>query len=155
MRCPTMRMTNGRTKGPSSHPETRRTLTSCQVSENPASRLPGHSTDLQLDHDPDMLASGGFNKYMTGDDDDDDEEADEQDLQDDPIWQLDLHVRRARNRSLSVSSGGADEVGDRQAHLKSFFHQAYEADQTGFRRLAEIYLTEEEKGVLTQLLQSA
>lgn len=87
--------------------------------------------EKDLDFLSDMLAGGGLSKYMTSDDDEDDD-ADEQDLHDDPIWQLDLHE-----------------------HLKSFFRHAYETDQTLFRQLAESYLNEEEKGVLTHLLQSA
>lgn len=42
-----------------------------------------------------------------------------------------------------------------QAHLKAFFKQAYETDLTSFRQLAETYLNDEEKAVLTHLLQSA
>lgn len=41
-----------------------------------------------------MLSSGGLNRYMQGGDDDEEDELDEQDLHDDPIWQLDLSVRR-------------------------------------------------------------
>lgn len=42
-----------------------------------------------------------------------------------------------------------------QAHLSGFFRQAYETDQTSFRQLAETFLNDEEKAVLTRLLQSA
>lgn len=50
----------------------------------------------------DMLAGGGLSKYMTSEDDEDDD-ADEQDLHDDPIWQLDLHVSHL-STSRRVSS---------------------------------------------------
>ncbi|KPV76594.1 uncharacterized protein RHOBADRAFT_52581 [Rhodotorula graminis WP1] len=88
--------------------------------------------ERDLDFLSEMLSSGGLNRYMQGGDDDEEDELDEQDLHDDPIWQLDL-----------------------SAHLSGFFRHAYEADQTSFRQLAETFLNEEEKGVLSHVLQSA
>ncbi|GAA6037267.1 hypothetical protein JCM8097_008653 [Rhodosporidiobolus ruineniae] len=87
--------------------------------------------ERELDFLSDMLAGGGLSRYMHSDDDDEDE-LDEQDLQDDPIYQLDLST-----------------------HLSGFFRQAYEADLVSFRQLAEQFLNDEEKTVLTHLLQSA
>ena len=40
-----------------------------------------------------MLAGGGLHKYMTAGSEDGEDELDEQDLADDPIWNLDLPVR--------------------------------------------------------------
>ncbi|GAA5921433.1 hypothetical protein JCM3775_003046 [Rhodotorula graminis] len=88
--------------------------------------------ERDLDFLSEMLSSGGLNRYMQGGDDDEEDELDEQDLHDDPIWQLDLST-----------------------HLSGFFRHAYEADQTSFRQLAEAFLNEEEKGVLSHVLQSA
>lgn len=57
---------------------------------------------------------------------------------------------------LSLTLGAvADAVLLSQAHLSGFFRHAYEADQTSFRQLAETFLNEEEKGVLSHVLQSA
>jgi hypothetical protein len=39
-----------------------------------------------------MLNGGGLSRYMASDSDDGEDDLDEQDLQDDPIWQLDLSV---------------------------------------------------------------
>ncbi|GAA5855822.1 hypothetical protein JCM8547_000374 [Rhodosporidiobolus lusitaniae] len=88
--------------------------------------------EKDLDFLSDMLTGGGLSRYMESGSDDGEDDLDEQDLQDDPIWQLDL-----------------------PAHLTSFFRQAYEADTTSFRQLAEQFLSAEEKAVLTHLLSSA
>ncbi|GAA5974253.1 hypothetical protein JCM11641_003356 [Rhodosporidiobolus odoratus] len=88
--------------------------------------------ERDLDFLSDMLAGGGFSKYMTSGPDDGEDDLDEQDLQDDPVWQLDLPT-----------------------HLTGFFRQAYESDLSSFRQIAEHYLTAEEKAVLTRVLQSA
>ncbi|GAA5887335.1 hypothetical protein JCM6882_002496 [Rhodosporidiobolus microsporus] len=88
--------------------------------------------ERDLDFLSDMLAGGGLSKYMNSGSDDGEDDLDEQDLQDDPIWQLDL-----------------------SAHLASFFRQAYESDLVSFRQLVEQFLSDEDKGVLTHLLQSA
>lgn len=42
-----------------------------------------------------------------------------------------------------------------QAHIFSFFRQAYESDANSFRQLAEQYLTQNEKDVLAHILSSA
>ncbi|GAA5868959.1 hypothetical protein JCM16303_000320 [Sporobolomyces ruberrimus] len=90
--------------------------------------------DGDLDFLSEMLSGGGgLSKYMMASGSDDGEEAlDEQDLQDDPIYNLDL-----------------------RSHLTSFFHQAYETDLNSFKQIAERYLTSDEKAVLTHFLQSA
>ncbi|GAA6011372.1 hypothetical protein JCM10207_008317 [Rhodosporidiobolus poonsookiae] len=88
--------------------------------------------ERELDFLSDMLAGGGLSRYMNSSADEADDDMDEQDLQDDPIWQLDLTT-----------------------HLTGFFRQAYESDLGSFRQLAETYLNDEEKTVLTHLLQSA
>ncbi|BGP38381.1 hypothetical protein JCM10449v2_002313 [Rhodotorula kratochvilovae] len=88
--------------------------------------------ERDLDFLSEMLAGGGLNKYMTAGSEDGEDELDEQDLADDPIWNLDLPT-----------------------HLGGFFRHAYEADQTSFRQLAETFLNDEEKSVLTHILQSA
>ncbi|BGP14489.1 hypothetical protein JCM10213v2_002438 [Rhodosporidiobolus nylandii] len=80
-----------------------------------------------------MLAGGGgLSKYMNAGSEDGEDELEEQDLQDDPIYQLDLTT-----------------------HLSSFFRQAYESDLGSFRQLAEQFLNAEEKAVLAHILQSA
>ncbi|GAA5825501.1 hypothetical protein JCM5353_005327 [Sporobolomyces roseus] len=91
--------------------------------------------DQDLDFLSEMLSGGGgLSKYMmaNGGSDDGEDELDEQDLKDDPIYNLDLRM-----------------------HLAGFFRQAYEEDLNEFRGIAERYLTNEEKAVLTHMLQSA
>ncbi|BGP06448.1 hypothetical protein JCM10049v2_002270 [Rhodotorula toruloides] len=88
--------------------------------------------EKDLDFLSEMLSGGGLGKYMSSSGDDEEDDIDEQDLQDDPIWNLDLY-----------------------SHLTSFFRHAYETDQTSFRQLAETFLNDEEKAILARLLQSA
>ncbi|GAA5867303.1 hypothetical protein JCM1840_005019 [Sporobolomyces johnsonii] len=90
----------------------------------------GNEEDLDLLSE--MLSGGGLSKYMNSGSDDGEDALDEQDLADDPIYNLDL-----------------------PAHLASFFRQAYEGDLNSFRQIAEQYLTAEEKSVLSHILQSA
>lgn len=108
-----------------------------------------------------MLNGGGLSRYMTSDSDDGEDDLDEQDLQDDPIWQLDLSVRPAPSpplallRFLSLNRPKLTNVNATQAHLNAFFRQAYEHDQSSFRQIAETFLNGEEKTVLTHFLSSA
>ncbi|GAA5841531.1 hypothetical protein JCM3766R1_003978 [Sporobolomyces carnicolor] len=91
------------------------------------------ANDRDLDFLSEMLSGGGgLSKYMmaSGSDDGEDE-LDEQDLKDDPIYNLDL-----------------------RSHLVSFFHGAYESDLNSFKQMAETYLTGDEKAVLTHFLQT-
>ncbi|GAA5946175.1 hypothetical protein JCM3765_000143 [Sporobolomyces pararoseus] len=93
------------------------------------------SNDRDLDFLSEMLSGGGgLSKYMmaSGGSDDGEDELDEQDLQDDPIYNLDL-----------------------RSHLISFFHGAYESDLNSFKLIAERYLTGDEKSVLTHFLQQS
>lgn len=77
----------------------------------------------------DMLdGNASLAKYLAdeGGDQDDDE-----DLKDDPLYQLDL-----------------------AAHLRQFFQQSYEHDTSSLRQLVEQYLTDAEKSTLARALQS-
>ncbi|GAA6059323.1 hypothetical protein JCM10212_005903 [Sporobolomyces blumeae] len=89
--------------------------------------------EADLDFLSEMLSGGGgLSKYMMANGSDDGEdELDEQDLKDDAIYNLDL-----------------------RSHLAGFFHQAYETDLNSFKRIAEQYLTAEEKAVLTHFLSA-
>ncbi|GAA5933997.1 karyopherin KAP114 [Sporobolomyces koalae] len=91
--------------------------------------------DQDLDFLSEMLSGGGgLSKYMMhsgGDSDDGEDALDEQDLKDDPIYNLDL-----------------------RSHLTAFFHHAYETDSNSFKQLAEQFLNQEERAVLTHLLSS-
>lgn len=116
-------------------------------------------TDVGACEEVEMLSGGGgLSKYMmaNGGSDDGEGELDEQDLKDDPIYNLDLRVSSLFPPLLSEDIGlTSDFVWWIQTHLAGFFRHAYEEDLNEFRGIAERYLTNEEKAVLTHMLQSA
>ncbi|KAL8280102.1 hypothetical protein RQP46_007432 [Phenoliferia psychrophenolica] len=89
--------------------------------------------DKDLDFLSDMLGTdGALAKYMQDTSSEDGGvDHDDEDLKNDPVYSLDV-----------------------QAHLVTFFKQAYEGNSNSFRELAEQYLSAPEKEVLATVLQS-
>ncbi|KAM0788544.1 hypothetical protein ACM66B_001672 [Microbotryomycetes sp. NB124-2] len=84
----------------------------------------------------DMLGSGGaLSKYLHDGDDDDgpggQDAFDAQDLQDDPVYNLDM-----------------------KEYLFAFFKRAYETDVNSFRQYADTFLNQQEKDTLALILRS-
>lgn len=103
-----------------------------------------------------MMGPGGaLNGY--GDDASDLDPDEDLDLQDDPIFALDLPVslpsaRPAHPRLKRRTDH--DTLRSPQAHLKAFFQAAYATDANGFKGYAGL-LNEEEQGTLGRVLAAA